>query len=105
MITRLVDDDDDDDDDSFCTCTNANRYEEAVDDCDKAIKGDPTLLKAYTRCGRAYLHMGVLDRAYECFDEVKERAHGIIRQKFGVSPTLSTSSSRSHSGKWPSVFF
>ena len=45
--------------------------------------------------------MGVLDKAYRCFDEVKERAVGVIRQKFGVSPTASSSatSGSGHGGK------
>ena len=40
-----------------------HRYEEAVRDCEQAVAQDPALLKAYTREGRAYLHMGVLDKA------------------------------------------
>lgn len=60
-----------------------HRYEDAVKDCEKAIQGDPHLLKAYTRCGRAYLHMGVLDRAYVCFDEVRSRAEQRLVAKFG----------------------
>eukprot|EP00624_Nannochloropsis_granulata_P002994 evm.model.NODE_25201_length_48748_cov_29.326208.7 len=60
-----------------------HRYEDAVKDCEKAIQGDPHLLKAYTRCGRAYLHMGVLDRAYVCFEEVRSRAEQRLLAKFG----------------------
>ena len=92
-----------------------HQYEEAIKDCEKAIKGtvpvslflflhlfhppthlsthpttkgDPHLLKAYTRCGRAYLHMGTLERAYTCFDEVRRRAEHRLLTKFGPDTPL-----------------
>lgn len=68
-----------------------HRYEEAVKDCEQAVAQDPSLLKAYTRGGRAYLHMGVLDKAARCFEEVRTRAHALVRAKFG-GPAPPTSS-------------
>ena len=68
-----------------------HRYEEAVRDCEQAVAQDPALLKAYTRGGRAYLHMGVLDKAACCFEEVRTRAHALVRAKFG-GPAPPTSS-------------
>lgn len=75
-----------------------HRYEDAVKDCEKAIKGDRHLLKAYTRCGRAYLHMGVLERAYACFDEVRRRAKERLLDKFGpdVPPIPPSSGASTH---------
>ena len=80
-----------------------HRYEEAVRDCEQAVKGDPSLLKAYTRCGRAQLHMGELERAYACFDEVKRRAGDLLRAKFGANPP--GPGQRGHSGACVPAWF
>ena len=75
-----------------------HRYEEAVKDCEQAVARDPALLKAYTRCGRAYLHMGVLDRALQCFEEVRSRALAAMRAKFG-GPLPPPPTSRAQAGE------
>lgn len=68
-----------------------HRYEEAVRDCERAVAADPGLLKAYTRCGRAHLHMGGLEQARRWFQEVIARAQAVIREKFaGPAPPTSS---------------
>lgn len=81
-----------------------HRYGEAVRDCERAVAKDPTLLKAYTRCGRAHLHMGTLDQARRYFQEVGTRAQAVIQARFASSSlpstTTTTSSSRAQAGAW-----
>lgn len=78
-----------------------HRYEEAVKDCEQAVAQDPSLLKAYTRGGRAYLHMGVLDKAARCFEEVRTRAHALVRAKFdGPAPPTSSRAQAGEFGRW-----
>jgi tetratricopeptide (TPR) repeat protein len=47
-----------------------DRYPEAVNDCDQAVRIDPTMIKLVSRKGRALLRIGELDAALAAFQKV-----------------------------------
>ena len=48
------------------------KYEEAIQDCDQALLGDPSLWRVTNRKGRAHMRLGQLDEADHCFTRVLE---------------------------------
>ena len=58
------------------SCLNTmERYEEAIDDCDKALNIEPNCCacssRTYIQKGRAYMGLGQFDEARKCYNDLR----------------------------------